>query len=215
MDASFVYTNLVEVLTSAVDSLLNGFVFDGYEALSNALAMPMVGLFTLYVILMGFSMAFGWSNFSAAEFASVILKFSVISTVVLNWSFVSEYFFNLLNSSIDEISSALISHEKMHLPFVGDLDSGIQQALTQFTKLGSLVFDTGGLSNLGGFFDGMVIWLVGYIFTGIALFEIILSKVMLALLFVFTPLMALFCLFDPFKPLCGRWLGLILGFALL
>ena len=71
------------------------------------------------------------------------------------------------------------------------------------------------MSNVGALLDGIILWVFGYLIVGIGLFEIILAKVMLAVLFVFTPLLVLFCYFKPFQSIFDRWLGAIIGFALL
>ena len=213
--ASLGYSNLVSVLLDEVDELLNGFVFESYEKLSNYLSTPLILLSTIYLVFIGISVSFGWMRLSFSELTRVLMKIALITTAVLQWSVVSEYLVNLINEAINGMSEALIISSHLKIPNAENLDEGLQIVLSAFSQLGGILFDSAGFSNFGALLDGVIIWGVGYAIVGLALFEIILAKVMLAILFIFTPLIVLSLFFKPFHGLFNRWLGLILGAALL
>jgi hypothetical protein len=134
---------------------------------------------------------------------------------VTDWGFVSQYLVGFVNDAIGGLGDALITASPVHIQGINGLDGALQTVLTAFTQMGSTVFKTGGLTNMGGWLSGILIWGFGYLFVAIGLFEIILAKVMLSILFVFTPVIVLFCYFKPFHGVFDRWLGSIVGFALL
>lgn len=209
------YTTIVVSLLEQIDALLNNFVFNGYAALSDYLRLPLALIATFYLALFGFGMVLGQVKVSTGEFIRAALKIGFIYMAVTQWNFVSEYLVNFVNSAIGELSNALLSACPIQIPGAGGIDGALQVVLIQFTKLGAVLFDTGGIDNLGGFVDGLVVWAMGYAIVGLGVFEIALSKVMLAILCVFAPLMSLSCFFKPFQPIFDRWLGAIVGFALL
>jgi len=157
----------------------------------------------------------GWVKISMGNFVKATFKVALIYVAVTQWSWVSEYFVGLVNQVVGGVGDALVTASPVHIPGMGGIDGAMQEILIQFTKLGSTIFSGGGLSNWGAYFEGMVVWGFGYVLIGVGLFEIILAKVMLAVLFVFTPLIVILCFFKPLQGTFDRWLGAIVGFALL
>ncbi len=209
------YNNIVSGLISQVDLLLNGFVAESYEKLADYLRIPLISLATLYVSFMGISMAFGWIQFSFGAFVKMTLKIGFIMTAALEWSVASEFFINLIQKFINEISDTLVIASPIKIPDADTLDEAMQIILSGFSKIGSVIFNSAGFSNFGAMLDGIIIWIIGYAIVGLALLEIILAKMMLAVLFTFTPLFVLCLFFRPFHGIFDRWLGLIFGAALL
>lgn len=213
--SGLVYNNLVAGLINEIDLLLGSFVVDNYQKLSDFLSMPLTILATLYIFSMGISMAMGWIIFSIARFTQMAFKIGLIMTLVLQWPVVDEFFIHLIQQLINGLSDTLVIASPYQIPEAENFDEAMQIVLTAFSKIGSIVFESGGLGNLGGYLDGIIIWGVGYLTVGLTLFEIILAKISLSLLFTFTPLIAL-CLFSKITyPIFDRWLSLIFGMILL
>jgi type IV secretion system protein VirB6 len=145
----------------------------------------------------------------------VVLKVGLIYAAVMDWGFVSSYLVDFVNEAVGGLGDALITASPVHMKGVAGLNGALQSVLTIFTQMGMKVFGIGGITNIGPWVSGILIWGFGYLFVGIGLFEIILAKVMLAVLFVFTPVIVLFCYFKTFHGVFDRWLGSIVGFALL
>lgn len=209
------YANIVLKTLSEIDLLLKDYIFDGYQALSESLRVPLALIASIYICLLGYAITLGWVKISIGNFVKVCLKISFIYLAVTQWSWVSTNIVGFINSAIGELGDALISATPTHIPGADGINGAMQIVLIEFTKLGSTVFASGGLGNLGGWMDGILLWAFGYIMIGLALFEIIISKVMLAILFVFIPLMVLFCFFKPLHGVFDRWLGAIISAALL
>ena len=209
------YNNIVIKTLTEIDLLLHNFVYNGYTALSDYLRVPLGIITALYITIFGYAIMMGWVRVNLGNFVKVVLKIGGVYLAVTSWGWVSENVVGLVNGAIHGLGEALMSASPIHIPGVGGINMAMQTTLTQFSKLGSVVFSSGGLRNLGAWFDGLVIWTFGYLIVGLGLFEIIFAKVMLALLFVFTPVLVLLCYFKVFQQVFDRWLGSIVGFALL
>ncbi len=209
------YTDIVLKTLSEIDLLLKDYVFDGYHALSASLSVPLGLLATIYICLLGYAITLGWVKISMGNFVKICLKISFIYLAVTQWGWISNNVFGFINSAIGQLGDALISATPTHIPGADGIDGSMQVVLIEFTKLGGVVFASGSFGNLGGWLDGAVLWAFGYTMIGLALFELIIAKVMLAVLFVFTPLMVLFCFFKPLHGVFDRWLGAIISTALL
>ena len=209
------YQTIVVSTLNEIDLLLRHYIYNGYVAISNYMRIPLGIVATIYLVIFGYGIAMSWVKTSMGNCIKVTLKIALIYAAVTQWSWISEYFVGLINSIIGGLGDALVSASPVHIPGEGGIDGAMQETLIQFTRLGSTIFSGGGLSNWGAYFEGMIIWGFGYALIGIGLFEIILAKVMLAVLFVFTPLMVTLCFFKSLQGTFDRWLGAIVGFSLL
>jgi type IV secretion system protein VirB6 len=209
------YTDVVVKLLSEIDELLNEYVFHAYSAISSYLTIPLGTLAIIYIALLGYAIMSGWIRMTMGELLKSVIKISLIYMAVTQWGWVSKNFIELINSTINGIGDVLISAAPSHIPGADGIDGAMQIVLIEFTKLGAVLFQSGGMTNIGGLIDGAILWLFSYILIAVALFELIISKVLLAILFVFTPLMALFYFFKKFQGITDRWLGMIIGAALL
>jgi type IV secretion system protein VirB6 len=209
------YTTLVLDTLSQVDSLLSHYVYDGYQAFSAYLQIPLGILSAITITFLGYSVSMGWVKLSVPNLVKVVLKVGLIYAAVMDWGFVSSYLVDFVNEAVGGLGDALITASPVHMKGVAGLNGALQSVLTIFTQMGMKVFGIGGITNIGPWVSGILIWGFGYLFVGIGLFEIILAKVMLAVLFVFTPVIVLFCYFKTFHGVFDRWLGSIVGFALL
>jgi len=63
------YDTVVDAVLNEIDLLLENYVFNGYSALADYLSGPLGIAVTLYIILMGYSLAMGWLSMSMREFS--------------------------------------------------------------------------------------------------------------------------------------------------
>lgn len=210
-----IYTNIVVRILTEIDMLLNNYVYNGYSALSDYMRIPLGVVAAIYIAILGYGVMMGWVSLKMSNFVKAVLKIGFIYMAVTEWGWVSQNFVGFINNAIGGLGDALISASPIHIPGADGINGAMQIVLIQFTKIGAVVFQTGGFTNFAGWLDGMIIWGFGYLMIGLALFEIILAKVMLAILFVFTPLIVTLCYFKPLQGTFDRWLGAIIGFALL
>lgn len=209
------YQTIVVQTLSEIDLLLKNYVFQGYTGMSHYMRLPLGVISALYITILGYSIMMGWVKVSMGNFVKTALKIGFIYMAVTDWAWVSEYFVGFINGAVGELGDALVAASPIPIPGADGIDGAMQMTLIQFTQLGNKIFSTGGLSNFGPYLDGIILWGFGYLLVGLGLFEIILSKVMLAILFIFAPLIVVFCYFKPLQGIFDRWIGAIVGFALL
>lgn len=209
------YDHVVLSVLSEIDELLQDYIFNGYSAISDFLRAPLGVIAAMYLVILGYGVAAGWVKMQVSYFIKVCIRIGLIYMAVTQWSWVSQYFVGAINQAIGGMGDAIIAASPARIPGVDGLDGAMQEVLIEFTKLGSLLFQIGGWTNLGAWLDGILVWAFGYVLIAIALFQIVIAKVLLAILFIFTPLMALCCFFKPFHGVFDRWLGAIVGVALL
>ena len=100
----------------------------------------------------------------------------------------------MIYSAVDLVSGALISANPLHIPGFNSVNAALQQALIEFMMVSKLFYNSAGWSNIAAFVQGFGVQVMGYIMVGVALFEITLAKVMLAVLFTLMPVFVCFCL---------------------
>ncbi len=208
------YTTIVSNLMDHVNVLLNSYVFNGYQALSNYLAMPVFLITTLSIVILGFGVMLGSVKVNINVFGKFCIKIGIIYTVIYNWGFVSYYFIGLVNSMIGGAGDALIAANPFHTIPAQGITGAMQLTLNEFTQVGNKIFSVGGYTSIAPLFDGLLIWFFGYVIIGLGLMEILLAKLLLAILFVFTPLIVLSCYFKWGQSIFDRWLGAIIGCGL-
>ncbi len=206
---------LVTNILQQMDASLNNFVFNGYQAASNYLRIPLGIIAALYVAILGYSIMMCWVKVSMGNFVKAVLKIGFIYMLVTQWGWVSEYIVNFINQAAGELGEAMVQVSPMHISKGNGVYGALQEVLSGFANLGVRVIAAGNWHIFAPIFGGIVILAVGFILVGFALFQLILAKSLLAILFVFTPLMALACFFKSTHSIFDRWLGSIVGVFLL
>jgi len=208
------YNTIVLATLNEINLLLTNYVYTGYAVISNYIRVPLGIVASIYLVIFGYSIAMGWIKISMGNFVKTILKIAFIYMAVTEWALVSEYFVGFINHVIEDIGNILIAASPA-MPGSDGLNGAMQVVLTQFSKLGNTLFKAGSITSMGAWIQAVLLWGFGYLIVGIGLFEIILAKVMLSVLFIFTPLIVILCFFKSFQGTFDRWLSAIIGFALL
>lgn len=136
----------------------------------------------------------------------------------MNWSTFSYYTVNGIEVAAGQIGNWLVSATPIPITlptFSGTgINGALQSVLIEITKVGSWVWDRGSWHSFGPLFTAILIWLFGYAALVLAVIEILLAKMMLAILFTLAPLFISFTIFKPTHGMFERWLGAICGFLL-
>jgi len=206
-------TNFLVNLANQIDVLTNHFVFDGYSALATLLRAPLGSMIVLYIVLMGYAMLRGVIQAPQQELMKFTIRAGLIYMCAMNWSFFSSHIRDLLVVGSESIANALlkVAHAKVS---GGSINQGLQDVLNEVISLGNDLFDLGSFRKLPPYFAGSMVLFSGIITIGFAFFEIITAKLMMAIMFATAPLFIIFTLFDQTKMFFERWLGILVGFAL-
>jgi len=212
------YTTVIErFFHEALEPILHNYIFNGYTALSNHLKYPLGIAVVLFIVLLGISISQGWVKLSMGNFVKATIKIGLIYTFAMNWAVFSQWIVDGIQKSAGQIGDWLIRATPIPLPqFAGTgIDGAMQSVLIEFTKIGNWIWATGSWHTWGPYLTAMMVWGFGYAMILVGLFEIVLAKIMLAILFTTAPLFICFTLFKSTHSYFDRWLGLVVGYAFL
>lgn len=210
-----IYSNVIDQVFSLLDQDLNSYIYNGYNALAGHLQYPLGLAFVLYFTILGLSLSQGWIELSFGVFTKAVIKVGLIYLFAMHWSNFSEYAVHGIQDSAGQIGGWLVNASPISIPGGGTgVNGALQSVLNEVARVGAWVWDRGSISDWGPYFTSMCIWFFGLCSLVIAIIEIILAKLMLAVLFSLAPLFIGFTLFKPTQGMFDRWVGSISGFAL-
>ena len=207
------YANFVAQFFVELDFLLRTYVYDGYSAMAQMIALPLAALATLYIVILGVGVLTGSVKVNMGTFINSVIKIGLIYTVATSWGWVSEYVVGAVYAAVNEVSTGLLSASPMNIPGFSDVNGALQMVLTQFMMIAQLFFNSGGWANIIATIQGFGVQVVGYIMVSVAIFEITLAKIMLSILFVLMPVFVCFCFFKSTKGFFDRFVGAIASHA--
>jgi TrbL/VirB6 plasmid conjugal transfer protein len=210
------YATLIEELFNRFDLMLKHIIYDNYHALASYLALPLGLAITLSIVIMGLGILYGSINLSLEVLLKTSLKTTFIYLIALNWSFFGYYGVELISQSAANIAQVLVVQDKkdrLPVPHGNSLYLSLQSLFIRFTEVGAKVWCAASWHNLGFYFTALIIWGFSYVLVATALFELLLAKLMLALLFSMAPLFVSMMIFKVTHPSFDRWLSACLGFS--
>lgn len=214
------YTHLIEQLFTQLDVLLKSYVFEGYSALAHALTKPLLLAGTIAISLFGVGLSQGWVKGNLSNVIQLVMKLGLVFAFALNWGVFSSYGYQLMNDCGSELGQVMLNA----IPLPGSklqgagIASALQFAFNEYIHLGANAWNAGhlGLSvALQPYFGACIIWFTGAGMIVVGLFELLLAKIMMAVLLATAPLFIGFIVFKPTQVFFDRWLGAIVGYALL
>lgn len=210
------YQTIVEQLFVELDDLLNNYLFHSYTALAHYLRGPLGLAIVLYIIILGLAITQGWVQLSMQTLLKSTLKLGFIYLAAMHWDWFSHELVALINQSASETADVLENAAPIPIPhFAGEgINGGMQSILIEITKIGAWLWGRGSWHNSGPCITAILIWGFGYFMMLAALFELVLAKIMIAVLLACAPLFISFTLFKPTQGLFDRWLGVCAGFSL-
>lgn len=207
------YDNVVTGLVSQIDMLLVHFVKDGYQALVSILKAPLAAAGTLMIVLLGYGVLQGYIKTPLQEIYKLIVRLGFVYFFFMSWDSFSFYVVDLFAKGAEEISSALM--RATHTSIGGkSVAQSLQSVFTEVLHVGWWTMKKVSLKNWWPYYTAFFIWVSGLIVVGIALFEIIVSKIMLAICLAIAPLFFTLTLFEKTRSFFDRWLGTLVGFSL-
>ncbi len=209
------YDNVVVSLTSQIDTLMNNFIFNGYNALVDALTKPLAALSLLFIVLAGYGITQGFIKSPLKELYKFSLRLGGIYFFAMNWGNFSSYMVGLFIDGAGHLGATLmkgthIAGSTTH----GNIMQGLQSVFTEVIKVGTWTIKKASLRHLGPYYTALMIYISGIAVVLLALFEIVVAKIMLSLCLCTAPLFFLFTLFEKTRSFFDRWLGFVVGYSL-
>lgn len=210
------YANIILKLANHIDELTKAFIFNGYQALAKALSAPLASLCILLIIFMGFGLLRGLIKNPMEEFQKNLLRIGVVYMLAMNWGVFSEYVVTLFVQGASEIGEVIMYATPFKVPVItgSGVNGGLQSVFIEVIRVGAWTWDKASFKHWGPIFTAIMIYLAGLAVVGLALFEIIIAKLMLAICLCSAPLFIPLTLFDKTRAFFDRWLGTIVGFSL-
>ena len=191
-----------------IDQVTQLYAFNGYTALSQAVAPTLTLAITVYIACVGWSSLQGWTQLSVGQAVKHVIKIAIAFTIATEWSFFSTYIYKVFTNGPNEVSSILMQAANSSS---NSVNSALQDAFNQGLFIGAAMY------NLSGFapkLAAMVVWTLSFIVCGIALLELTIAKCGVAITLVLAPVFSVFLLWEGTKPIFDSWLRHALGFGL-
>lgn len=187
---------------TSVDSVLTHYVTDTAAALMSTLQGSFYTLLLVYMALWGFSMMRGMIQEPVMDAAVRMVRLSIIVSLATNAGIYAGYVYDFLYNWPAELLGALQGGAAQNTAQLLDqmLDKGI--------GLAGQVWQTAGLDNIGGYFQGAILWLVACVVTVIAAGLIIMAKMTLAVSLALGPLFIFGLVFEATRQYFDRWIGI-------
>ncbi|MDF1796455.1 MAG: type IV secretion system protein [Coxiellaceae bacterium] len=213
---SIVYSNVIEGFYTELHLLLVDYVFDAYGALAAYIKVPLGLAITLYICLLGIAITQGWIKSSFTGFGKLSLKIAFIYLAAINWAWFSQNVMALICQGAGHIGAVLTSATPMPMPHTSGegINAAMQLLLNELTTIGFVLWKKGSWHTLAPIFSALLVWGFGYAILLVSLFELVLAKIMMAVLFATAPVFVSFTLFKPTQGFFERWLGACVGYAL-
>lgn len=198
---------------NTVDSVIGTFVKNAYDNM-NANIGVITGLFTLYVVILGYRIL---THREKADLATILHRLVVLLCVfgmVLQWKLYNIFVYNIFTNEPANITKILVDA-------AGSNQSGasISQTLDQIyeavlqatgTFFGQVGFSVSGLSFI---LYGLLTLIIGSALCVVALLLFIYAKMMMAISLALGPVFILFVLWEPTKDIFAAWLRKLITIA--
>lgn len=211
------YANIIVKLSSEIDVLTRSFLFQGYQALANALKAPLGSLCILYIVVIGYGVARGLIKMPMQELVKGAFRIGLVYMLAMNWGIFSEYIVNFFTKGVGELGAVMMNLLPVQLPKLSQaagINGGLQSVLIEVVRVGNWVWDTASLRHLGPYFTSLMVYVSGIVVIGLAFFELIVAKLMISICLCTAPLFIVLTLFDKTRTFFDQWLGKLVGFSL-
>lgn len=208
------YDNVVVSLTSQIDTLMNNFIFNGYNTLVDALTKPLAALSVLFIVLAGYGILQGFIKSPLKELYKFSLRLGFIYFFAMNWGNFSSFMVGLFVDGAGHLGASLMKGTHLGSASHGNIMQGLQSVFTEVIKVGTWTIKKASLRHLGPYYTALMIYISGIAVVLLALFEIVVAKIMLSLCLCTAPLFFLFTLFEKTRSFFDRWLGFVVGYSL-
>lgn len=207
------YNTVVTSLMTQIDTLMVAFVKNGYNAMAEALKGPFIALSALFIILMGYGITLGFIKAPLQELYKFIIRLGFIYFFAMNWGNFSFYVVGLFDQGAGQLGAIVM--KATHHPAGGkNIAQGLQSVFTDVIHVGWWTMKKATLRNWWPYYTAWFIWLSGMAVVVVALFELIVAKIMLSICLATAPLFLICTLFDKTRAFFDRWLGSLVGFSL-
>lgn len=212
--AIITYDTMIIELVRQMDTIMGTFLRDGYNSLASALKAPFISLCALFIVLTGYGITKGFIKAPLQELYKFIFRLGFIYFFAMNWGNFSFYIVGLFDEGASLLGATVMKSTHTPAIMIGkSLEQGLQSVLTEVFDVGCWTMKKMSIKNWWPYYTALFIWISGMAVVGVALFEIVLAKLMLSICLSTAPLFIIFTLFDKTRSFFDSWLGTVVGFS--
>ncbi len=191
-----------------LDAATQAYTFNGYAALVTGVHTPVTLAITAYIAFIGWMTIQGWGQLTVGQAVKHTLKIAVAYTLATQWNYFAEFIYNVFTQGPNELSAVLMQDSDSGSSSV---NAALQASFDQGVAMGDKLWHGHGISMMVA---AVLVWLLNFLVSGIALLEFAVAKCGLAVTLVLAPVFSLFLLWNATKGFFDRWLSVALGFGL-
>jgi type IV secretion system protein VirB6 len=151
-----------------------------------------------------------WSQLTTGQAAKHALKVAIVLSIATHWDLFSTFMYTAFTNGPNELSAVLI--QALGGDNAGSVNNALQTAFNNGVAIGSRLWNAGGFTVS---LAAVAVWIANFFVAGIALLELAVAKLGLAITLVLAPIFAACLLWEGSKGIFDRWLSTVLGFAFL
>jgi type IV secretory pathway VirB6-like protein len=203
-------------ILQATDNISSTLVINGYAQLVSAYKTAILSLAGLVITVYGYAIVNGFAELSMAQFGKRVLLISFALAFALHWDLFSTYIYDLFTKAPDQIAVHVLNAiPGSHYSDRDSVYGALQDAFDDGLKFGTSAWDRGGKLDFIPYLWAILIWLITFGISGVALLELVIAKLGLAIYLVLAPLAIPMVLFSATKSaIFDNWTRHLLGFAL-
>lgn len=186
------------------DQVAQNYVTSGAANVASSLQHTVYTLLTIYVMLWGWSMMRGLISEPVMDGVGRIVKITIITAVATNTAIYSSDVANFLY----QWPSALAGVVSGGAANTGQM---LDQVLDKGTDLAKQAWDQAGVSNMGAYVVGGLVYGSTWISTGLAFVVIVGATLAIALLLAIGPAAIILMLFEGTREWFSKWIGVVTG----
>lgn len=212
------YSTMILTLISKIDAVTQSFIATGFQSLADYLERPAALAATLAIVLVGYGILHGFVDMSIKTFNRLALTIGGVYVLAFSWVEFNAYFISLFLYAANEIAGIMVQGKLFSFPFLPGTGSGLtaalQTVLIESVKVGGWVMSKGGFTDFLPYVIGFWFMMSGTIVAGLAVVELIVVKLYLAMLLAVAPFFICCLMFPQTKAQFDGWLAQIKGFSI-
>lgn len=219
-------SRIITYLLAGVDTLAEGFVLQAFTNLSTPMGQIFFALLYLFLVIYGYKVMFS-GQIGLIELFGHLFKMMIILALATSWEIFSNFVYFIFQTFPDLLAGELISGSGSDVagPITGDTGDEVRNSAT--TALQTL-FDAswaaaktiqdrgqGIAGTIVHALYGFLVGVLGTVLCGFALFAIVLSRMMMAVLLALGPFFIICAVFEKTRSLTEGWLRSLMIYALI
>ena len=201
-------------VVSTVNGSVDQYVIGTWNTLLAEGQPVITSVFILYIVVWGYLLWTGRSEFGWSDVFGRILTASIIYALLFSVPDLVVFVYNLATEVPAGIATTILTASGT-LADQTSIEGALDEVLDRVWETFALMREQSGVRNPAPFFLGLLLVIITLLVVGFALFLIVLAKLAVAILLAVAPIFILLYLFTGTRGLFEGWLRQTISFALI